>query len=69
MCFVLDDAHARSCGTQVSKVIPALERRLFKHLKADQVEAAFRRIIKKTAGHWGSRWYDYFQNLQQGIAI
>jgi len=26
-------------------------------------------VIDKAAGHWGSRNYDWFQNLQRGIAI
>ena len=35
-----------------------------------QVETAFRRLIaKRAAAHWGSRRYDWFQNMQQGIAI
>ena len=55
--------------TAVERVVPALKRRLLMHLSADQVEPRFRKIIQKTAGHWGSRRYDYFQYLQQGYAI
>jgi hypothetical protein len=36
---------------------------------ATAVEDAFRRIVFKAAGHWGSRQYDWCQNMQQGIAI
>ena len=37
--------------------------------QVNQVEAAFRKTIKLTTSHWGSRKYDYFQNKQRGIAI
>ena len=55
--------------THVSKVVPALKKRLFVGVPAEAVEAEFRKVIKKAAGHWGSRKYDYFQYMQQGYAI
>ena len=50
-------------------VITSLRRRLFLHLEVAEVEAAYRKKIKLTTNHWGSRWYDKFQNMQRGIAI
>jgi len=55
--------------THIDKVMPALRKRLFMDTPAENVEAEFRNVINKTAGHWGSRRYDWFQNKQQGIAI
>ena len=43
--------------------------RLFLHRKADQVEAETRRVIEVAREHKGTRYYDYFQNKQQGYAI
>ena len=36
---------------------------------ADQVEAETRRVIEVAREHKGTRYYDYFQNKQQGYAI
>ena len=46
-----------------------LRDRLFLHRKADQVEAETRRVIEVAREHKGTRYYDYFQNKQQGYAI
>jgi hypothetical protein len=53
----------------VHKVLPRLAKRLMVDKPATAVEDAFRRIVFKAAGHWGSRQYDWCQNMQQGIAI
>ncbi|KAL1524325.1 hypothetical protein AB1Y20_019225 [Prymnesium parvum] len=50
-------------------VVKKLRERLFMHLEVSEVDAAFRKKIALTSGHWGSRWYDKFQNLQRGIAV
>jgi len=55
--------------TNVKHVIPKLRKRLFMTLPRDAVAAEFQKVIDKAAGHWGSRNYDWFQNLQRGIAI
>jgi len=55
--------------THIDRVMPALQKRLFMGTPAENVEAEVRKMIHKTAGHWGSRRYDWFQNKQQGIAI
>jgi len=55
--------------TNVKHVIPRLRKRLFSDLSREQVAAAFRAKIDQAASHWGSRKYDWFQNLQRGIAI
>ncbi len=55
--------------THVRHVIPRLKKRLFMDLSRDAVPGAFRKVIDHAAGHWGSRYYDWFQNLQRGIAI
>ena len=53
----------------VERIIPRLRDRLFLHRKADQVEAETRRVIEVAREHKGTRYYDYFQNKQQGYAI
>ena len=53
----------------VTKVMPALAKRLMTKLPAAGVEDATRKLIYKSAGHWGSRQYDWCQNKQRGIAI
>ena len=53
----------------VERIIPKLRERLFLHRKADQVEAETRRVIEVAREHKGTRYYDYFQNKQQGYAI
>ena len=53
----------------VSKVMPALAKRLMTRLPASAIEAATQKLVYKAAGHWGSRQYDACQNLQRGIAI
>ncbi|KAL3914830.1 MAG: hypothetical protein SGPRY_007482 [Prymnesium sp.] len=53
----------------LKQVIKGLQKRLFMHLEVKDVDAAFRKTIQLTAGHWGSRWYDKFQHMQRGIAV
>ena len=53
----------------VTKVMPALAKRLMTRLPASAIEAATQKLVYKAAGHWGSRQYDACQNLQRGIAI
>ncbi len=53
----------------VERIIPRLRERLFLNRKADQVEAETRRVIEVAREHKGTRYYDYFQNKQQGYAI
>ena len=74
ICTIVEIVGTGSCfpcfkQTHVSKVIPRLKKRLFVDLPREQVPAAFRTVIDKAAGHWGSRNYDWFQNKQRGIAI
>jgi len=51
----------------VQTVIPRLKKRLFTHKPAEAIEEETRKLIYQAAGHWGSKRYDFFQNLQRGI--
>ena len=57
-------------NSPVTSVVPKLKQRLYFGKSPEEVEATFRKLIKTRAvAHWGSRWYDWFQNKQQGISI
>jgi hypothetical protein len=49
-------------------VIPRLKKRLFTHKPAEAIEEETRKLIYQAAGHWGSKRYDFFQNLQRARA-
>ena len=53
----------------VATLATDLTTRAFRYAQVGQVDAAFRKTIKLTTAHWGSRKYDWFQNKQRGIAI
>ena len=50
----------------VKKVIKGLKKRLFMDKRSEEVEAEYRKVVMKAAGHWGSRKYDWFQQMQRG---
>ena len=53
----------------VGKVMPRLRERLFLDRSDADFEAEAMRMVRGAAMHWGSRKYDYFQNMQRGIAV
>ena len=53
----------------VRKVMPQLRKRLCLDIPDAQFEAEARRIVSGAAKSKGSANYDFFQNLQRGIAV
>lgn len=53
----------------VSKVMPRLRERLYLGRSDADFETEAMKMVKGAAMHWGSRKYDYFQNMQRGIAV
>ena len=53
----------------MTKVMPRLRQRLFLDTSDAEFEAEAMRVVTSAANHKGSKNYDFFQNLQRGIAV
>jgi len=73
ICTLVEIAGTRSnfpcfMQTPVHKVLHRLRKRLLMEKKDEEVEEQVLHIVKTACDHSGTRYYDYAQQLQRGIA-